>query len=410
METKEHSTDMPNRWLYLIVSAAGLLFVGIIYGWSILKVPFKENFGWDESSLALTYTISMSFFCLGSLFAGFVNKKISPRILLILSAVLLAGGYTLTSGLSGTNIQSLYLSYGLLVGFGIGIAYNTLLSIGNSWFPDKKGTSSGILMMAFGLSTMVLGKTASKLFALPALGWRKTFVILGAAMAVVLLICSFILQYPSKDVQFPKPQKLKKKNTEDFEQRDYSTAEVIRRPAFWLFYVYGTFNASVGSVVISFANELSQHLGATAAFAATLVGILSVFNGIGRILCGLSFDYFGRKRTMLITSSITLVAPIIMICALKMHSLPVGIVSLCLTGISFGSNPTISSAFIGTFYGMKDFSLNYSIGNTKLLISSFGATIAGSLLASTGSYMAPFILLTGFAVISFILNFTIRKP
>ena len=408
--SEENASDISKRWFYLVVSAIGLLFVGLIYGWSILKVPLKESFGWDGSALALTYTISMSFFCLGSLLAGLVSKKVSPRLLLIISAILLVSGYGVTANLSGESITALYFSYGLAAAFGIGIAYNTLLSIGNSWFPDKKGTSSGVLMMAFGLSTMVLGKTASRLFDVPSMGWRKTFMLLGIVMAVVVVICGLILHYPSPGTEFPKPQKAKRKNTEEFETRDYSAAEVIRRPAFWMFYVYGTFNASVGSVVISFANELSQHLGATVAFAATLVGVLSVFNGVGRILSGLCFDWFGRRKTMLLANTITLAATLIMLCALQLHSLPLGILSLGLTGISYGSNPTISSAFISTFYGMKDFSLNYSIGNTKLLISSFGATIAGSLLERTGSYTAPFLLLTVFAVIAFILNFMIRKP
>lgn len=402
--------SLAKRWFYLIVCAIGLLFVGIIYGWSILKIPLSENFGWSGSSLALTYTITMCFFCLGSLFAGICNKRISSRLLLLGAGVLVVAGYGLSSQLKGDRILPLYFTYGVVTGFGIGIAYNTLLSMGNSWFPDKKGTSSGILMMSFGLSTMVLGKLASALFALPSFGWQKTYQILGISIGAVLLACALILRYPDKDIVFPQKKKASGKSTENFQQRDYPASEVIRRPTFWIFYVYGTFSASVGSVVISFANELSQNLGATAALAATLVGVLSIFNGVGRILCGLSFDYLGRKKTMLLTSSITLAAPILMLAALQLHSLPMGIISLGLTGISYGSNPTISSAFISTFYGMKDFSLNYSIGNTKLLISSFGATIAGALLSSTGGYQASFLLLTAFAAISFALNFTIKKP
>ncbi len=398
------------RWIYLAVSALGLFFVGIIYAWSIFKVPFSEEFGWEASKLAFTYTLTMCFFCLGSLVSGYLSKKVSVRSMLAAAAMLILAGFLVSSRLNAEDLVLMYCSYGVLIGMGIGLAYNTLLSVGNSWFPDKKGTSSGILMMCFGFSTMILGRTASALFESAAFGWRKTYVLMGCAIAVVLVICLVVLRKPSAGVVFPKKKAGGKKDEESFEQRDYSTAEVVRRPAFWLFYLYGTLAASVGSAVISFARELSMTLGADASAATTLVGVLSVCNGLGRIFCGLSFDRMGRRKTMLAVSLVTMIAPSIMILALLQNSLILGIVSLCLTGVSYGCCPTISSAFIGTFYGMKDFSMNYSISNTKMLFSSFAATMASSLLASTGSYVAPFVMLLGFTLLSFVLNFTIKRP
>ena len=408
-ETKEQKVARI-RWVYLAVSGAGLFFVGILYAWSILKVPFSEEFGWDASNLAFSYTITMCFFCLGSLASGLLTKKVSVKVLLTVAGALVLAGYYMVSTLTGKQVGMLYLSYGVIVGTGIGIAYNSLLSAGNAWFPDKKGTSSGILMMCFGLSTMILGRIASALFKMEGFGWRKTFLLLGVAVLVVLLVCAVILRRPDADTVLPKRKPSGKAREETFEQRDYTTAETLRRPAFWMFYVYGTLAATVGSAVISFARELSLALGAEAALATTLVGVLSVCNGLGRILCGMTFDRLGRRQTMLLVSGVTLVAPAVMLAALAVHSLPMGIVALCLTGVSYGCCPTISSAFISSFYGMKDFSLNYSISNTKMLFSSFAATFASSLLAATGSYTAPFMMLLAFAAVSLGLNFTIRKP
>lgn len=402
--------DRKMRWLYLIVSAIGLLFVGIIYAWSILKVPLSSELGIQASNLAFNYTVTMCFFCLGSLISGYLSKKVSHRIMLITAGALVLTGYLIVAGLTGESVMMLYLSYGVIFGLGIGLAYNTLLSVGNSWFPDKKGTSSGILMMCFGFSTMLIGKRASAMFGMKQFGWRKTFMILGIAVFAVLAVCAMILKRPAPGMVFPKKKETEKKSGEDFEQRDYTTAEVMKRSAFWLFYIYGTLAASVGSAVISFARELSMTLGAEVALATTLVGVLSVCNGLGRIICGISFDKLGRRNTMLAVSIVTVIAPMLMLAAISQNSLAIGIVSMCLTGVSYGCCPTISSAFISTFYGMKDFSLNYSISNTKMLISSFAATMATSLLASTGSYMVPFMMLTGFAVLSLLLNFTIKRP
>lgn len=405
METR--TTVGAERWGYLLLCSLGLFFVGVIYAWSILKVPFAEDLGWEPHHLALTYTITMVFFCLGSLASGMLGKRVSMRALLLAAAGMILLGYFLSAQLAPEDRTLLYLTYGALIGGGIGLAYNSLLSTGNSWFPDKKGTSSGIQMMCFGFSTMLIGKMVSS-FSGPG-EWRGTYTLLGGVIAGVLVLCAVALRKPGQGVRFPSPAK-RRAFDESFEPRDYSTAEVIRRPAYWLFYVYGTLAASVGSAVISFARELSLSMGATAAFATSLVGVLSICNGLGRILSGYCFDRFGRQATMVAAGGITVLAPLLMLGALQVGSLNLCIVSLCLTGLSFGSCPTISSAFIGTFYGMKDFSLNYSISNTKMLFSSFAATLASSLLVSTGSYTAPFIMLTGFALAALLLTFVIRRP
>ena len=113
---------------------------------------------------------------------------------------------------------------------------------------------------------------------------------------------------------------------------------------------------------------------------------------------------------MTLVSIANILAPSLMLAALWKQSLLLGAATLCLSGFTYGAIPTISSAFIGTFYGSKDFALKYSLGNTKGIISSFAVTLASYLLAVSGSYQAPFTMLLVFAVIAFVLSFTIRRP
>lgn len=396
------------RWGYLAVSGLGLLFVGIIYAWSVLKVPLAAAFPWTDAQLAAAYTVSMSFFCIGSLISGWCNNKIHFRYALWAGGAMILSGLILTSRLRG-GIFGLYLTYGVLVGCGIGVAYNVLLATANAWFPDKKGTSSGLLMMCFGFSSLVLGKAAAALFDMEQIGWRKTYAGLGAAIFIILLVCSFLLEKPSAATPLPKASKrsLAKKA---FAELDYAPGEMIVRPTFWIYYIYGILSAAVGSAVISFARELSISLGASVGFATTLVGALSVCNGLGRVLCGLAFDHLGRRKTMLLSGIVTVLAPALMLAAIPNRLLPLAVISLCLTGISYGTNPTISSALISSFYGMRDYAMNYSISNSKLMFSSFAAPVAAALLTATGGYLAPFALLTGLAVISLILCLFIRHP
>lgn len=396
------------RWLYLAVGGVTLLFIGVIYAWSIFKVPLGQAFQWSDSQLSLAYTLTMCFFCLGSLISGWLVKRLSLRTILFISAAAILAGYVWTVNMSG-SILMLYLAYSALIGGGVGIAYNTIVSLGNAWFPDKKGICSGIMMMCFGFSTMVVGKVSARLFDVPQVGWQKTFLGLGVLISLILVICAMVLKAPGAGANLPAPKPARGRK-ENFEQRDFSTREMLRRPSFWICYVYGTFHAAVGSAMFNFAGDVTKSFGATAAMATTLVSVLSICNGLGRVLCGLAFDYLGRKMAMFLSNVITVLSPGIMLVALAADSLPLAVVSICLAGLSYGTSPTISSTFTAAFYGTRDFALNYSVTNTKLLFASFAATVTSALLTATGTYMAPFALLLGLAVAAFVLNFFIRRP
>lgn len=408
------SSVPPYRWCYLALSSFGLLFVGIIYAWSIFKVPLQDAFGWDAPSLAVNYSLSVAFLCIGGLVGGLLDKKLSTRSLLLIAAVLSFVGFTITSRLDGTNITLLYIAYGIVAGSGIGISYNTLLAVGNSWFPDKKGLSSGILMMCFGLSTMLLGKVAAAMFDMEAFGWRKTFFLVGAVIAVVLVLCAMLLRKPGPEIVLPAARAAsisrQTSNSQNTSPRDYTSAETMRSPAFWIFFVYGTLTCSVGMVVINFALDLSLTLGASVALATTLVGVLSACNGLGRIICGILYDAAGCRTTMLSVTFVTAGSALSILLALQTNSLALGVLGMCLAGISYGSVPTLSSAFLIGFYGIKDFATNYSVANLRGLIGSFVPTIAGFLYQSSSTYVTPFLLLLGISIVSIPLNFMIRRP
>lgn len=395
---------------YLVTGVIAMLFSGVLYAWSILKAPFSENFEWSSEALALNFTITMTFFCLGAFFGSLINKKAGVRISLLIAAVLVGAGFISTGLLGKEQLSLLYICYGTLAATGIGICYNVTVSTVNSWFPDKKGLSSGLLMMGFGVSTLLLGNLISTLFAEPAIGVGRTYMILGIAIATVLAVASFILKAPSADTPLPAPKTVKAAGKESFEAKDFTTAQMLKSFTFIRAFICMTFITAVGNSVISFARDLMLSVDASVSLATTLVGVLSVFNGIGRIVTGALFDKAGRKITMISANILTIVAAGITLVAVSISSLPLCIIGLCLTGLSYGSSPTVTSAFTMEFYGKKHFATNYSIMNFNLIIASFFATLSSTLLGSTGSYTAPFIMLLALSVLALGLNFSIKKP
>ena len=403
----KHNT-LQRRWVYLALGTAALLFAGVIYAWSILKTPLAEQFGWSGKELALNYTLTMWCFCLGGFAGGMLGKQLGSRVCLLLAALLAGGGFVLVAQLSGSSVLPLYLCYGGMGGLGIGLAYNVIISTVNRWFPDKKGLCSGVLMMGFGASALVVGKLAAALMEGP--GWRTAYLCVGIALGVVLGLTALFLCAPGSDTVLPAPAPRQEGRGGDVEALECTTGQMLRRSSFWLAFFCIVCLSAVGSTVFSFAKDLSMSTGANADFATTLVGVLSICNGLGRILIGSLFDKVGRKRTMLTANLLTILAAGTTLLAAALHSLPLCVAGLCLTGFSYGSSPTISSAFTSAFYGSKHFPLNFSVMNFNLIPAALTATAAGSLLESSGGFKAPLALLAGLALGSLVLSLMIRKP
>ena len=402
-------TKLNKRWLYLAAGVFAMLFSGVLYAWSILKIPFSEQYSWNSATLSLNFTLTMCFFCLGAFFGSLICKKIGPKYTLLLAGLLVGVGFFCTGLLPAALPYLLYLTYALLAGTGIGISYNVVVSTVCAWFPDRKGLCSGCLMMGFGVSTLLLGNTISVLFDAAAIGWSKTYMLLGIVIAVVLAIAGLVLKLPV-GVEFPAPKAKKTVSQETFQVRDFTTAQMLKSFTFWRAFACMAFITAVGNSVISFARDLVISVDATPVLATTLVGVLSVCNGFGRILTGAVYDALGRRRTMLAANILTIVAAAVTLAAVQLHSLPICIAGLCLAGLSYGSCPTMTSAFTATFYGQKYFSVNYSLTNFNLIVAAFIANFSNHLLSATGGYSAPFVMLLILAVCALGLNVSIRKP
>ena len=397
------------RWFYLAVGVIAMLFAGVLYAWSILKAPLSTEFGWKASELALNFTLAMSFFCIGGLLGAQLSKRAGHRISLMIAGGLSAVGFLLTAALHNPSVMMLYISYGVLAGTGIGIAYNVVIATVSAWFPDKKGLCSGCLMMGFGASALILGNAADALFK-STVGWRSTYVILGISICAVLILAALLLRRPDSQAELPKPKTSKAAGAEAFERKDYTSLQMLCRPSFWMAFIAISFLAAVGSSVISFAKDLALSVKAPEALAVSLVGVLSVCNGVGRILTGALFDSMGRRKTMLWANVLTIGAATVTLLAVSIGSLPLCIAGLCMTGMSYGACPTITSAFTSSFFGMKYFSTNLALMTFTVMGGSLIATVSNKVLEVTGGYTATFAMLLGLTFVALILNIFIRKP
>lgn len=391
------------RWIYMIIGVIAMLFAGVLYAWSILKSPLALEFGWGTSELALNFTLAMTFFCLGGFLGARLSGRFGHRFAIITAGVLSAMGFILTALIISSSVKILYLTYGVLAGLGIGISYNVVIATVSSWFPDKKGLCSGCLMMGFGASALILGNAADAMFK-TALGWRATYIIIGVSLFVVLFFAALIL----KKAEFAVTKKDNDDNIAD-DKNNFTSAMMIKTPVFWMIFIYITFLAAVGSSVISFAKDLALSVNATETLAVSLVGVLSICNGIGRISSGAIFDIIGCRRTMIVANITAIFASAIILISIHTSSLALCVIGLCLAGMSYGSCATLTAATTSFFFGMKYFSGNMALMTFNAMVASFVATLSNKVLEVTGGYETTFIMLLALTFVSMILNLFIRK-
>ena len=396
------------RWPRLVIGVITLLFAGIIYAWSILNAPFESV--WDATQLGINYTLTVIFFCLGGFFSGLLSKKVSSTKRLMASGLLLFAGFFITSNLlGGGSVIWLYLAYGVLAGTGIGIAYNTVIGTVNAWFPDRQGLCSGVLLMGFGLSSLIIGQIADMMGRSELIGWRSTYVIFAVSIGVVLLVASLFIKLPPEGMVFPESKDARKSKPPGSGGVDYAAPQMIRRASFIKLFIFSMLIAATGSAAIGFARDIVTEAGASVRVAVATVGMLSVFNGVGRLVSGWLFDNIGKRKTQYVIATVGIMGPAVVVLALITDSLILSIIGVCLCGFAFGLGPTMSSVFVADFYGLKNFSLNFSIVNLLLIPAPFAATLAGFFKDSTDSFIIAFTILLALSIVGFFVNVSLRK-
>lgn len=397
------------RWLYLAVGAVMLMFLGLIYAWSIFASPFKQIYNtWSSSNLSLTFTISMIFFCFGGFASGKLTSRFKSNFIIRLSAVFLLVGFFGLSRLNPLNQESslrlLYIFYGVFCGSGVGIGYNIIIGSVNRWFPDKVGFSSGLLLMGFGFGGMVLGSIVNVL--ITNIGLMNTFLVLAISIFLVLFLGSTIIKAPDSNFQKSSFKSDKADSTKEVVKKDYTSVEMLKTSTFWFFFLWCIAVSSSGLVVINSAASIAVTFGAPA-----VLGLLvSVFNGLGRVFFGQLFDRFGFEKSMLVNNILLLFSGVSLVLGSINNSTSLIFLGLVTVGLCYGGTPALASSIIHSIYGARYYSMNFSLSNFSIIPAAIiGPMISTALLERSGSYTPNFIMIIVFALIALVLRTILGK-
>lgn len=384
------------RWLTLVGTIITQFALGSVYTWSLFNGPLSEKLDEPISRVAFSFGLLSLALALASSVAGKLQDRFGVRKVTIAASAVLALGFVLTS--HANNLVMLYLSAGVLVGLADGAGYLMTLSNCVKWFPERKGMISACAIGAYGLGSLGFKYIDTHLLA--TYGLEQTFIIWGG-LAMVMVMAGAMLM---KDA--PK-QENSTQNTQGISTaQDYTLAEAVRQPQYWMLALMFLTACMSGLYVIGVAKDIGEgmvHLPAIT--AASAVTVIAIANLTGRLVLGILSDKMARIRVISLAQVISLIGMGTLLFIPLNESL--FFASVACIAFSFGGTITVYPSLVSDFFGLNNLTKNYG-----LLYLGFGiGSIIGSIIASMfGGFIMTFSVIMTLLVISLVLSATIRMP
>ena len=397
------------RWVALVGGVLGSTCCGLLlYAWSVFIKPLNDEFGWTRAEIAMAFSICAMAFGLTTFIAGKMSDKYGPRIVVVVGSIILAIGFVLSGYIQSK--EQLYLTYGLIAGFGGGLVYLPPIATAPKWWPDRKALATGFAVVGLGLGSFIMAPLATYLITQPGLGWRYVFIYVGIAMGIMGLISAWCLSVPPagwKPAGWNPPVSTNPSTSKA--NRDYTFSETIRTPQFWMLYVAYFCGCFAGLMVIGHIAGHGRDAGLTPMQAATAVSILAIFNAVTRILIGAIADKVGTKASFVGIFALQVAAMVLLFPA-GSSAMFLGIVA-ALIGWNYGAMFTLFPASCLNYYGPTSQGSNYGLLFTAFGVAGFiGPLVGGLLKDSTSTYSAPFLVGAAVVAVSVIITAIIKPP
>jgi MFS transporter, OFA family, oxalate/formate antiporter len=428
-----------NRWFIAWAGVLVMICLGTVYSWSLFTNPLIASFGWSTQEATLTFELAIFFLGVGAVIGGLWQDRVGPRTVTIVGAALWGIGVLLAgAGTAGMGRFWLYLTYGVIGGLGIGMAYISPVAMVTKWFPDRRGLGSGMVVMGFGLGAFIYNQIVTRIpaFAAAAKAATKfttakaaavkagtafnpaqyamtpeqvhavmmTFVISGIVFVLIGTLCAMVLRNPPEGYTVPGAVA-----AASAAGRSYKPAEVLATAQFYGLWLLLFLNVTAGILIISNAVPIYIELtGATAAAAGAIYGYVAVCNGLGRFFWGAVSDRLGRNMTYTV---MYLIQAVIFFFMARSHSFGAVAFEFAVVLLCYGGGFGVMPSFNADYFGTRFLGANYG-----MILTAWGvAGVVGPLLGATvrdrtGSFSGALIPVAIMLLIAGIIPFFIRKP
>lgn len=394
-----------NRWG---IAAAGFLLqmaLGAVYAWSVFRGPLAQRFHWSIAEVTLTFTICIFVLGVAAFFGGLWQNQIGPRTVALTGGFLYGLGVFMAS-FSADKLWWLYLSFGVIGGVGLGFSYIVPVAVLVKWFPDRRGLITGIAVGGFGAGALVTAPVATRL--IQSVGVLHTFAYLGIAYLVITMATGFFMVNPP-DGWKPEGWVPSAGLSAQRAAADYTLSDALKTWQWWALWLLLFLNTTAGISLISQESPIFQEIAKVSAItAASMVGIVSIGNAVGRVFWASVSDAITRRWTFTVMFLIQVVLFWLlpgMAGVTALTVLPFAIL-MCYGG-GFGTMP----AFAADYFGSKNVGSIYGLMLTAWgSASAFGPLLIAHLRQASGSYGSGLHIIAAIMAISVLLPILVSAP
>ncbi len=330
-----------NRWLVPPAALAIHLCIGMAYGFSVFWLPMSKllattdaatckamgfwgqltttSCNWSVPSVTHIFEVFIAFLGISAAIWGAWLEHAGPRKAGFIAALCWGGGLILGGvGVSMHQLWLVILGSGVLGGIGLGLGYISPVSTLIKWFPDRRGMATGFAIMGFGGGAMIGAPLAVALMkhfsASSPQGVAPTLIVMGILYFLAMTAGAFGFRVPPSDWK-PAGWTPTASSKAMITRHEVHLDKAWKTPQFWLVWGVLCLNVTAGIGVIAMASPMLQDVfggrligvdsgtldaaqkAAIAAAAAGLLGLISLFNSLGRLFWAALSDYLGRKVT-----------------------------------------------------------------------------------------------------------------
>jgi MFS transporter, OFA family, oxalate/formate antiporter len=409
-ETKQ-SKSQSNRWVQLLLGVIAMMSISSPqYVWTLFTGPLNQKLGTTLAEIQVTFSLLIVLQTFFSPFQAYLVDRFGPKLLISVGAIMSGGSWVLAS--YANSLMALYITYGVVGGFGTGIIYVGIIGLVVRWFPDRRGLATGLAAAGYGFGAFFTSFPIDTM--IRSSGYERTLLVWGIIQAAIGVATASGLHIPPEGYR-PAGFNPDTVQLEMQSRRSYSPKEMLQNPIFYLLFIMMAMMSTSGLMVVSnvgpFANEynVAQVLVFGMAALPLSLTLSRVTNGLTRPFFGWVSDHIGRESTMALAFSLEAVAILVLFAFIDNPAMFV-----VLTGLVFFGWGEIFSLFPSTLtdtFGPKFAATNYGFLYIAQGVGSiFGGPAAAFLREQTGSWTIVFIVVACLDALTALLAIALLKP